>query len=97
MTNAPSGTPSRILGTIQGMSDALVTLYSPAYQYATAVRDDSASRTTPSAARNSFFARPWLFSMMASGGPEIVVTEYKTPSAPPNPKPTARSDLSGRL
>ena len=48
---------------------------SPTYMYATAVIDDSASRMRPSAARKSFFANPWLFSMIASGGPEIVVTE----------------------
>ena len=34
--------------------------------------------------------------MMASGGPEIVVTEYSTPSPPPNPSSAVRSDWIGR-
>ena len=45
---------------------------------------DSARRMIPSAARNSCFASPWLLNATASGGPEMVVIEYSTPSPPPN-------------
>jgi len=40
-----------------------------------AVKLDSASLMKPSAARKSLCVRPWLLSISASGGPEIVVTE----------------------
>ena len=63
---------------------------------ATAVSVDSASRMNPSAARNSCFASPWLLSASASGGPEIVVTEYSTPRPPPNATPAVFSDRIGR-
>src|ERR1700687_3100517 len=95
MIIAPRGTPTKMLGTIHGTSAKLAALYNPASEYAPAVSDDSARRTKPSAARKSFFVNPWLLSMTASGGPEIVVTEYRTPTPPPNTRPTDRSERIG--
>ena len=40
-----------------------------------AVRLDSATRIKARPARNSFFTKPWLLNRIASGGPEMVVTE----------------------
>src|SRR5471030_1459398 len=60
-----------------------------------AVSDDSARRTNASAARNSCFEKPWLLSATASGGPEIVVTAYSTPTPPPRASAAARSARTG--
>src|SRR5260370_27120304 len=84
MANAPTGTPTITLGRIHGRSAMLSAVYRPAVKYAMAVRDDSAIRTKPSAARKSSFEKPWLFNATANGGPEIVVTEYRRPIAFPN-------------
>src|SRR5881397_1779579 len=67
----------------------------PAMPYAAAVNVDSASRTSPSPARKSCFVKPWLLNITASGGPEIVVTEYSTPRPPPKTSPRRRSSLMG--
>ena len=76
MSCAPIGTPMRdARHDPRHQREARRDVNSPAYRYAIAVIDDSASRTNPSAARNSRFANPWLLSAIASGGPEIVVTE----------------------
>src|SRR4030095_3604136 len=47
-------------------------------------------------ARSSFLTRPWLLNRIASGGPEIVVTEYSTPNPIPNGRPNSRSHRIGR-
>ncbi len=73
MIQAPSGTPTIRLGTISGASASASRVKSPAYQYAAAVSAASATRTKPSAARNSRLSSPWLLRKSASGGPEIVV------------------------
>src|SRR2546430_2196216 len=51
----------------------------------------------PMEALKSSFAKPWLLSASASGGPEIVVTEYRTPTPAPKGTPAApSSEGSGR-
>src|SRR5215472_2714883 len=55
-----------------------------------AVTLDSATRTNARPARNSFLTRPWLLNKIANGGPEMVVTEYRTPSAVPKGRPIRR-------
>src|SRR5665213_992647 len=95
MTLAPIGTPIATLGTIHGTSATLACVNNPLDRYAIAVIEDSASRTNPSAARNSRFANPWLLSQIASGGPEIVVTEYNKPTPAPNGSAADRSDRMG--
>jgi hypothetical protein len=51
---------------------------------------DSIVRASASATLNWSFAMPWLLKYRASGGPEIVVIEYSTPTPSPNGAPTAR-------
>src|ERR1700694_3578397 len=55
------------------------------------VRVDSAMRMIARLARKSSRTKPWLLSISARGGPEIVVTEYRMPIPTPSGAPTRRS------
>src|SRR5206468_12589995 len=76
MTRPPSGIPTARLGRMYGSKQALSEENIPATQYAVAVKVDSASRTSQSPARKACFARPWLLSITANGGPDVGVAEY---------------------
>src|SRR6516164_11078875 len=60
-----------------------------------AVTLDSVTRTNARPARNSFLTKPWLLNRIAKGGPEMVVTEYRTPRAVPNGRPISHADRIG--
>ncbi len=66
--------PRARLGRICRERATVVFVNMPTYRKAIAVNEDSANLTSARAARKSRFTNPWLLNIIASGGPEIVVT-----------------------